>query len=31
MAIWLTIVLVMILMFNLFNQPVARREKILFS
>jgi len=31
MAIWLTIVLVMILMFNLFNQPTARREKILFS
>jgi cell division protease FtsH len=32
MAIWLSIILVMILLFNLFNQqPQTRRQKILFS
>jgi cell division protease FtsH len=31
LAIWLSIVLTMILLFNLFNQPKARRQKILFS
>jgi len=31
MAIWLSIVLIMILLFNLFNQPTARRQKVLFS
>ncbi len=32
LAIWLSIVLVMILLFNLFNQPQSgRRQKILFS
>jgi cell division protease FtsH len=31
MALWLVIALVMVLLFNLFNQPKAAREKILFS
>ncbi len=31
MAIWLSVVLIMILMFNLFNQPKTRRQKIIFS
>ena len=31
MALWLVIALVMVLLFNLFNQPKAARQKILFS
>ncbi len=31
LAVWLSIVLVIILLFNLFNQPQAGRKKILFS
>ncbi len=31
LAIWLSVVLVIILLFNLFNQPKTARQKILFS
>jgi len=31
MALWLVIALVMVLVFNLFNQPKAGRQKVLFS
>jgi cell division protease FtsH len=31
LAIWLSAVLIMILLFNLFNQPQTRRQKIMFS
>jgi len=31
MALWLVIALVMVLLFNLFNQPKAAKQKILFS
>ena len=31
MALWLVIALVMVLLFNLFNQPKVAKQKILFS
>ena len=31
LAIWLTLVLVIVLLFNLFNQPIAPNKKILYS